>query len=522
MYTGTTNMVAAAQESDRGTVEKPRTAKTMVGAMQMSTVVGSVLGAILFVFARPLLRAIIGNDGISPAVFAAAMRYVRIRALGMPAAAIIGSTQAACLGMQDIRSPLYVLAAAAVVNFFGDVLLVGNSHPLIGGAAGAAWATVISQYVAVAFFIRWLCNKPEKINQRPRVLNLSNAIMEMTSNSADGGPGRRQRLRETIEGFKLSNQRQKLHENIEAIGAVQKVKNIGVVVGKFVGSKKSRSKTDIKSSPTRPSPAIISDGVSARGFLKGRLSLRDLTKFPSKETRQQFAPYVVPVTTTQLGKVSGYVAMSHVVASSLGTTSMAAQQVIVSLFYCLCPIADSLSLTAQSLVPAISERQASPEKSAALKKTVRSFLKAGVVFGCTMMAAVCAIPLLTGFFTTDPAVIRLVNDVVPLLIAFFSLHGFVCGMDGLLLGQKDLGFLGKMYAVFFVAVPGLMLRVKRAALTGSRAVSLTSVWKVFIGYQAFRCVAWLVRCAILQKRHDAEAATANEVVNHPSTEGWKA
>jgi len=103
LYTGTTNMVASAQESDRGTSDKPKTAKMMIGAMQMSTYVGVGLGSILFIFARPLLTAIIGNDSISPAVFAAAMKYVRIRSLGMPAAAIIGSTQAACLGMQDIK-----------------------------------------------------------------------------------------------------------------------------------------------------------------------------------------------------------------------------------------------------------------------------------------------------------------------------------------------------------------------------------------------------------------------------------
>jgi Na+-driven multidrug efflux pump len=512
MYTGTTNMVAAAQESDRGTVDKPRTAKTMIGAMQMSTVVGTSLGAILFVFARPLLKAIIGNDGISPAVFAAAMKYVRIRALGMPAAAIIGSTQAACLGMQDIRSPLYVLAAAAVVNFFGDVLFVGNSHSLIGGAAGAAWATVISQYVAVAFFVRWLCNKPEKLAKKPRVLNLSNAILEMTSKAgSDAGQHRRQRLQETIESFHLAARNRKLPEKLDFHRLGQLKKKIGIVAGKLFRSRKSSAEIS-----NRPTPAQSSiDGFSAQGFLKGRFSLKDLAKFPSKETRQQFAPYVVPVTTTQLGKVSGYVAMSHVVASSMGTISMAAQQVIVSLFYCLTPIADSLSLTAQSLVPAIAERKASSEKSAALKETVKNFLKAGVVFGCTMMASVSAIPLLTGFFTSDPAVISLVNSVVPLLLVFFGLHGFVCGMDGLLLGQKDLGFLGKMYAVFFAAVPWLMLKVKRAALTGSRPVNLSSVWKVFVGYQAFRCAAWMVRCAVLQKRNDADAKLVDPLLIDP-------
>ena len=179
-------MVASAQGADHGTDDKPRTAKMMIGSMQMSTYVGLGLGSFLFIFAKPLLTAIIGNDAISPVVFSAAMKYVRIRALGMPAAAVIGSTQAACLGMQDIRSPLYVLAAAAVINFIGDMLFVGQSNPLLGGAAGAAWATVLSQYVAVTFFFQWLCKPKKKTNNienSPQVINLSDAILQVTSKS---------------------------------------------------------------------------------------------------------------------------------------------------------------------------------------------------------------------------------------------------------------------------------------------------------------------------------------------------
>jgi Na+-driven multidrug efflux pump len=495
MYTGTTNMVAAAQESDRGTVDKPRTAKTMIGAMQMSTFVGAGLGIILLAFARPLLKAIIGNDAISPAVFAAAMRYVRIRALGMPAAAIIGSTQAACLGMQDIRSPLYVLVAAAVVNFLGDVIFVGNSHPLIGGAAGAAWATVISQYVAVAFFVRWLCTTPYRRScASPQVLNVSDAILKMT-----GKPGEkvatssRQNLHDILEALKMTNRRRKLQERMEKFAAERKEMRIGQVVTKLIGLKNKTSSRK-------------SDTFSVRGFLENRFTPKDLFKVPNQETRQEFAPYILPVTTTQVGKVSGYVAMSHVVASSLGTVSMAAQQVIVSLFYCLCPIADSLSLTAQSFIPGIAEKEASMEKATALRNVMWSFLKAGAVFGGVIMAAVTGIPLLSGLFTSDTAVISLVNAVVPLLLIFFGTHGFVCASEGLLLGQKDLGFVGKMYGIFFGAVPFLMMRVKRAALTGSRPVNLSSVWKVFVGYQVFRCVVWLVRLGMLQRRSDREAA----------------
>lgn len=484
MYTGTTNLVAAAQEKDRTNPDRPVTTKTMIGAMKLSTYVGGGLGVFLFAFARPLLKAIIGNDSISPAVFAAAMKYVRIRALGMPAAAIIGSTQSACLGMKDIRSPLYVLFAAAVVNFFGDMLFVGNAHPMIGGTAGAAWATVFSQYAGVALFVRWLCNKP---TTKPKVVNVSKAIIELTGKPTSEGGSRRQQLRDTMQSFTLNSVVKKSRKN--TIGKL----------GKLFKPKKVASGVTTKKEEEQ---------VSARGFLQNKFSFADLVKPPSKHIREEFKPYLVPVTSTQIGRVSGYVAMSHVVASSLGTASMAAQQVIVSLFYCLCPIADSLSLTAQSFVPAISERIASKEKAAALRRTAINFIKAGAVFGGAMVAAVSAIPLLSGFFTSDPVVVSMVNSVVPLLLAFFGVHGVLCAAEGLLLGQKDLSFLGKMYGGYFFVLPYLMMRVKRAALAGSSQVSLNSVWQVFLGYQMFRLGAWISRVVMLQRRTEVEGNNA--------------
>ena len=193
-------------------------------------------------------------------------------------------------------------------------------------------------------------------------------------------------------------------------------------------------------------------------------------------------------------------------SSALGTASMAAQQVIVSLFYCLCPIADSLSLTAQSFVPSVAGKKISKERTAALQKIVLNFVKAGAVFGGVMVAAVACIPLLSRFFTADAQVVALVNTVAPLLVGFFAVHGVLCACEGLLLGQKDLGFLGKSYASYFVIVPYFMLRVKRAALTGSHVVNLASVWKVFLGYQMSRVAAWALRVAFIQLRTHRESA----------------
>jgi Na+-driven multidrug efflux pump len=495
LFTGTTNMVASAQEMDQALPGRPQTTKSLVGAIQLSSYVGMGLGAVLFVFARPLLRAIIGNDGISPAVFDAAMKYVRIRAIGMPAAAVIGSAQAACLGMQDIRSPLYVLAAAAVVNFIGDMIFVGSSNPLLGGAAGAAWATVFSQFAAVTLFVHWLCNKPQ--DGAPQAVNVSQAILELTGKPSSKGETRRQTFRATLRSF-----RSKIDTTLDSVSDdAQNVASRGGRIASMMRLPK-RSKSDMAKKETAPTE----ESFSVRGFLQGRFRRRDVFKFPSREILKSFAPFVLPVSSTQVGRVSGYVAMSHVVSSSFGTTSMAAQSVILSLFYCLCPIADSLSLTAQSFVPSIWGKKASEERSQALRETSKNFFKAGGVFGGFMVAAVACIPFLSRFFTSDPAVVGLVNMVAPWLLGVFAVHGMLCAAEGLLLGQKDLGFLGSMYTGFFAVVPYLMLRVKRAALSGASNVNLTSVWKVFLSYQMFRFCAWMGRVAMLQQRTERESA----------------
>eukprot|EP00978_Attheya_sp_CCMP212_P037379 scaffold175713_cov45-Attheya_sp.AAC.1 len=179
LYTGTTNLVAASRSKESRTnlsTTHVQTSQTLIAALQLSVWVGAGLGAFLLVFAHPILKAFIGNDDISPTVFHAALRYVRIRAVGMPAAAMIGSAQSACLGLQDVKSPLLVMLLAATVNLVVDVLVVGRTNNIwISGAAGAAWATTFSQYVAVAVFLQWLCTKSTnklKVKERKPFLPL--------------------------------------------------------------------------------------------------------------------------------------------------------------------------------------------------------------------------------------------------------------------------------------------------------------------------------------------------------------
>lgn len=481
LFTAKTNLSASAQAADKGNADSPQTTKTLITALQLSGYVGTAVGAALILSSKFLVKTMVGNDAIDAEVITAAMNYVRIRALGVPAAAIIGSAQSACLGMKDIRSPLYVLLAAAVVNFFGDVLFVGSSNPLIGGAAGAAWATTFSQYAALGMFLKWLqisAKKNDKVQQddddssTTSTVNISDAIMELMGTPGSKGSGRRAKFRQALKSLRMSS-------SSNDAGSYE--------------DKATAKKAD-------------DDTFSTRGFLKNKLRKRDIFKFPSSDSAKEFLPYVLPVTTTSIGRVSSYAAMAHVVASSLGTVAMAAQQIVLSLFYCLTPIADSLGLTAQSFVPGIHSQKDSPNRPEVIRQTTTNFYKAGAIFSAAMVGAVATIPIFSKFFTSDPTVVGMVNSVAPFLAIFFASHGMFSASEGVLLGQKDLGFLGKSYATFFAVVPALMLQVKRAALSGTKAIDLTSVWGVFVSYQLFRSVMWGLRLLQLQRRVNSDAA----------------
>ena len=508
MYTASTNLIAGAREADMvedgGLADvdsnvnaKPRTARTLIAALQLALYVGIGFGLVLGTFSQHLLRALIGNTAsMDPAVFAAANRYVMIRSLGMPAAVVIGSAQSACLGMQDIKSPLYVLLAAALVNALGDALFVGSKNIWIGGCSGAAWATVLSQYAALGLFVAWLKSKPkgtnvdshstqnEELAEDVKKVDISNAIMELTTKSEEG-KSRRKRFRRSVRAI-----------------------NKGRISLSSWTDRLNKKKDGANSKPSTAS------APPSRGVLANQFGLADLFKLPPLAIAKEFWPFVIPVTTTAIGRISGYLAMSHVASSALGVTDMAAQAVIFSFFCCLTPICDSLNLTAQSFVPAIFEKKPSKARADALRQTLRNFSKVGGIFGAVLVAMVATIPVLSRYFTADMAVRTAVNQAIPGLSLFFALSGLVCVGEGMLLGQKDLKFLGNAYGAYFFAVPYFLLRLKKRALLGLQDVGVGTMWRTFSFYQVIRCCIWFARMTQLQRRTDRQAPEVSEVTTY--------
>lgn len=95
------------------------------------------------VWVTELLQAFVGAQNYD--LIPAAKVYVQIRALAWPAVLVSLVAQSASLGMMDSKTPLKVLVIGSMFNLVGDIALCS----FLGyGIAGAAWATIASQYVA--------------------------------------------------------------------------------------------------------------------------------------------------------------------------------------------------------------------------------------------------------------------------------------------------------------------------------------------------------------------------------------
>lgn len=89
---------------------------------------------------------ILNGLGVRPEVYESAMTYIRIRQLFCPLVLVCSIAQSAHLASKDVYTPLKLVILSGCINCLGDMLLVGK---LGLGVAGAAWATVASQFALV-------------------------------------------------------------------------------------------------------------------------------------------------------------------------------------------------------------------------------------------------------------------------------------------------------------------------------------------------------------------------------------
>ena len=142
---GSTPMIGRAV----GRGDREGAGRIVTQAFVLAIAIGVVVLILLEAFARPILLAM-GADG---ELLEPALTYLRIRALAGPAVLLISAGNGVFRGFQDTRTPLVIVLGLNVVNLALDPLFIFGFG---WGLAGAAWATVIGQWLGAIWFVTLL------------------------------------------------------------------------------------------------------------------------------------------------------------------------------------------------------------------------------------------------------------------------------------------------------------------------------------------------------------------------------
>jgi putative MATE family efflux protein len=139
---GTTPRLARA----RGAGDAAGAANVGVQALWLALLLGLPLALALAALARPL-ALILGGEG---AALTAAVTYLRISAIGVPFVLVALVGAGVFRGVADLRTPLAIVAVAALANLGIELVAV---YGLDLGIAGSAWSTVLVQVVAAGAYV---------------------------------------------------------------------------------------------------------------------------------------------------------------------------------------------------------------------------------------------------------------------------------------------------------------------------------------------------------------------------------
>lgn len=133
------------------TGSRARVARAALSALVLAAALGLCAAVPMAVFAPALVKLMGAGAG---AQAAAAVGYLRARAVGMPAVVMFFALSGVFRGLADLRRPLVATVAGNLVNVLLDPLLM--FAPLALGTVGAGLATSVAAAVTVGYLLLYL------------------------------------------------------------------------------------------------------------------------------------------------------------------------------------------------------------------------------------------------------------------------------------------------------------------------------------------------------------------------------
>lgn len=152
----------------------------------------------------------------------------------------------------------------------------------------------------------------------------------------------------------------------------------------------------------------------------------------------------------------GTMTLAAAVATRVGTVQIAAHQVGTQIWLLLAMIVDSLAVAAQAMVAGHRGRGQLDEA----RRVGNRLLLWGAGTGAGLSAVFAALaPVLPLAFTDQPAVVRAVSGIYPIVVAMQPLNAVVFVWDGIFLGAEDFRFLAVQMAASALCAAAVLLAV---------------------------------------------------------------
>jgi len=136
----------------------------------LSICLGAAIGAALAAVSWPLLGEAVEFMTQDAAVHRDAVVYLKIRLFGGPAIQIMMAAFGALRGLQQMRTPLLIAVVQNGLNVVLDAILIFGWGPIPAlGIAGAAWASVVSQWLGAIWAVERVIRQlglPERLELR--------------------------------------------------------------------------------------------------------------------------------------------------------------------------------------------------------------------------------------------------------------------------------------------------------------------------------------------------------------------
>mmetsp|Transcript_19885 Transcript_19885/g.24546 ORF Transcript_19885/g.24546 Transcript_19885/m.24546 type:complete len:531 (+) Transcript_19885:95-1687(+) len=238
-----------------------------------------------------------------------------------------------------------------------------------------------------------------------------------------------------------------------------------------------------------------------RKLLKGQsLNVLPPYRLASSTSARSFLKFAVPVLTLIIGKIAAFGFMTHAAAALPGQpVTLAAHQIVLSLFFFASPFLEVISQTAQTFLPAY-EVDGWWDESQALGGRL---LRIGCVVGGVVACVAASVPLFfSGVVTSDVDVRALAKTLAAPLAIGVGLTAPVAVSEGILLARRELKYLAGVYMASIALLPSVLLKVK---MGGGH---VRQVWWVFAGFQLFRALCFAGRIWGKKRVHDGAMAEA--------------